>query len=169
MNYIQSLVRKYRGKGIIVDTNLLLVILIGLYDKNLIKRFEKTSAYDDEDFIELQKIVKTFGGMVVTPQILAEVSNLTFDKIQDPGIKSYVKHAVGFIGKSKESYISKDILLSNKMLTRFGFTDISITESVAESGYLVITDDLKLYHLLLGIKGDCININHLRSEKFLKT
>jgi hypothetical protein len=43
-------ITKYYSKGILVDTNLLLVLLVGLQDENLINKCERTSKYQKQDF-----------------------------------------------------------------------------------------------------------------------
>ncbi len=72
--YFMSKKLKTRRKTIITDTSPLLLLLIGSYDKSIIKGFKRLSRYDSDDFELLFQFVAT-RKVIVTPQILAEVSN----------------------------------------------------------------------------------------------
>lgn len=72
---IEAYIKQYRRKGIIVDTNLLLLALIG--GTSSIGEFKRTRGYSDEDYQLLLKVIDQFETLVSTPHILAEVSNLT--------------------------------------------------------------------------------------------
>lgn len=65
---------KTKKKPIITDTNPLLLLLIGSYDKNTIKGFKRLAKYDSVDFDLLLDFVAK-SKVMVTPQVLAEVSN----------------------------------------------------------------------------------------------
>ncbi len=47
---LQALVTHYRTKGVLVDSNLLLLLFIGSYDPQRIKKFKRTQEYTFEDF-----------------------------------------------------------------------------------------------------------------------
>lgn len=72
---IEAYIKQYRRKGIIVDTNLLLLALIG--GTSSIVEFKRTCGYSDADYQLLLKVIDQFEKLVSTPHILAEVSNLT--------------------------------------------------------------------------------------------
>lgn len=64
-----------------MDTNLLLVYFLGLYDAvsgyQIINSFRYTKgSYGDEDFEILSELLKRFDKRITTPHILAEVSNM---------------------------------------------------------------------------------------------
>ena len=65
---------KTKKKPIITDTSPLLLLLIGSYDKNTIKGFKRLANYDSVDFDLLLEFVAK-RKVMVTPQVLAEVSN----------------------------------------------------------------------------------------------
>ena len=71
--------------GIVVDTNLLLLLLVGLYDKSLIKDFKRTQKYDIDDFDRLRIVIYYCKNRIyTTPNILTEITNLT-DSINADG------------------------------------------------------------------------------------
>ena len=145
--YFMSKKLKTRKKPIITDTSPLLLLLIGSYDKNAIKGFKRLSEYDSDDFDLLLQFVAT-RKVIVTPQILAEVSNFAKMLKDNPDTFSEI------IGKNKEllekvceKYIPKNDILSSQELVKFGFTDVSIIVAAKENDALVLSDDF----LLLGI------------------
>jgi len=84
-----SKIRKYQRSGVLVDTNLLLVYFIGLYDTatgyKLVNTFKYTKGnYGSEDFDALLAFLQDFRTVVTTPHILAEVSNSITGELTDP-------------------------------------------------------------------------------------
>src|SRR5437016_2187626 len=71
-----ALINRHQGRGIVVDTNILLVYLIGLHDANLIPRFKRTQTFSKDDYQLLQLLFGRFRNIITTPGILAEVNSL---------------------------------------------------------------------------------------------
>lgn len=138
--------------GLIIDTNLLIVLLVGTYNPSLINRY---CGFDQDTFVFIKRLLAlTQPKIVVTPHILTEVHNLTFHAIKQPGLEEYVSKVIGIIELAHEEHIDKTLLLGNvKMLAAFGFTDLSIIEAAKKNGYAVITDDDRLFGSLLS--NDC--------------
>ncbi len=77
MNYFEEIIGSYRNKGILIDTNLLLLYFIGKYNKSLIQYFKRTQKYVIEDYELSTSVIKFFTRIITTPNILTEVSNLS--------------------------------------------------------------------------------------------
>jgi hypothetical protein len=165
--YVEWLILKYQSRGIIIDTNLLVLLLVGLYDKDYIQVFKRTASYSSEDFEIILKLIKYFRHIIVTPQILAELSNIT-EKMEEERLKQYFKYLVNFLSNASEKYVPKDLLLKAPFLYKIGFTDLSIVESSTNKNLLVLTDDLRLTNFLAAKKCDFINLNHIRTEIWFK-
>ena len=45
-----TLIEKHRGKGVLVDTNLFVLLLVGLVNENRILNFQRTQDFTIEDF-----------------------------------------------------------------------------------------------------------------------
>jgi len=71
------LYEKYKSKGVLVDTNLMVLVVIGSYSKNRILTFKRTIQYTLEDHDLILQIITNFPRRITTPHILAEVDNLT--------------------------------------------------------------------------------------------
>ena len=71
-----ELVAKYRNKGILIDTNLLVLLVTGMFRRQRISKFSRTRKYTPEDFDWLLALVSLFARRIVTPHIVAETDNL---------------------------------------------------------------------------------------------
>jgi len=162
-NYYKSLIRKHSSRGILIDTNLLLLYLIGMFDENYINRFKRTKKYSIDDFKIVKNIINYFRKIIVTPQILAEISNLSKD-IKDPFLSKYFSKLIDIIKDSEELYINKNDLLKPLLLPKYGFTDVSIIESADVHNHLIFTDDFPLSGYLCKYEMDVFNFNHIRTE-----
>ena len=72
-----QLIAKYRGKGVLLDTNLMLLLAVGLYKRERISSFKRTDQYTARDFSLVADIISKFDRRITTPHILAETDNLT--------------------------------------------------------------------------------------------
>src|SRR6266700_1750334 len=74
--HLEHLLMKYRSKGVMVDTNLLLLFFIGSIDRSLVETFKRTRTFVVEDFDLLLKFLECFERICTCPQVLTEVANL---------------------------------------------------------------------------------------------
>lgn len=160
-NILESLIIRYSSKGILIDTNLLLLYLVGKYDKNFIKQFKKTEQFSIEEFNFLDKFISKFRKVITTPHILAELSNFSF-QIKEPKLKSYLGVLITVVREMEEKYISKDLITRNSLINRLEFTDLSIMEATLDKKCLVLTNDFKFAAYLEINKCEVMNFNHLR-------
>lgn len=159
---IDAYLKQYRRKGIIVDTNLLLLALIG--GTPSIFEFKRTSGYTEKDYQLLLNVIDQFEKLITTPHILAEVSNLTNGlygrKLQD--FYSTLKESLSTIIElhSPALDISRDYELSP-----YGLTDVGII-ALAKDNYLVLTDDLRVAGFAHQHCVDVVNFNHIREASW---
>lgn len=168
---MQDILQKYSKIGLIIDTNLLLLYLVGIYDVNLITNFKRTAKYTSEDFNIIDNFLKYFNKVITTPYILSELSNLSL-QIKEPKKKDYFIYLIKVLKQYYEEHIAKDTILDSRelyLLPQIGFTDLSIIEAVKKNEYLVFTDDFKLTGYLQSLKFDVINLNHIRTSQWLSS
>jgi len=160
MDYLTELISRYRSKGVLIDTNLLLVYFVGVYDPQRIAKFKRTVAFAVEDFYTLLAFFKFFDRVVTTPNILTEVngfSNQLPDDIKPAYYPEFAKHLAGL----EEHYIESRKVSSLAHFNKFGLTDAGIIELVRDQ-FLVLTNDLRLASYLQNVGVDVVNFNHLR-------
>ena len=161
MGYIEALVARYRHKGLLVDTNLLLLYIVGKNDPERIPRFKRTMSFTIEEFDLLSKFFEIFDKLVTTPNVLTEVSNL-LRGLPENLCFSFFNDFATRIPTFEEHFTSSAALSSSPLFHKFGLTDCGIVELVKDS-YLVLTDDFPLVGYLQNRNIDVINFNHIRT------
>lgn len=157
---IDQIIAKYRGKGIIIDSNLLLLFIVGTKDPDRITAFKRTKQFVIEDFMLVKRFIDLFKAVRTTPSILTEVSNFLNQLPEELKADFYTTFS-DCIKNYIEVYEPCSSLSKNKYFIKYGLTDASI---VAESknDYLVLTDDFRLSGYLISQGITSINFNHLR-------
>jgi hypothetical protein len=161
MELINQLVSRYQGKGLLTDTNLLLVYFIGLYDPDRIPRFKRTMTFTVEEFYLLATFCNRFKKIVTTPNILTEVNSLSAQlpaNLRSVFYSDFAKR----IPLLEEHFKPSAKVSSLIHFDRLGLTDSGIADLV-KGRYLVLTDDLRLVGCLQNTGIDVINFNHIRS------
>lgn len=161
MDEIERLILSYRTKGVLVDSKLLLVYCVGMYDPARIRRFKRTAAFSTDDFHLLARLIRFFQKVVTTPNILTEVNSLS-NQLAEPGRSHYYAEFSKQIGSLDEYYLNSAQVSTRGFFPRFGLTDSGIAE-LASGKYLVLSDDLKLITHLQSIGIDAVNFNHIRA------
>ena len=59
IEHIRELIARYSRKGILIDTNILLLYFIGSFDPGLISSFKRTARFSVEDYETLLILVST--------------------------------------------------------------------------------------------------------------
>ncbi|MBE9063029.1 PIN domain-containing protein [cf. Phormidesmis sp. LEGE 11477] len=153
-----SLLQKYFQKGILVDTNILLLLFVGELGRERISNFGRTDQFTPRDYDLLIELLKRFKVIATTPNVLTEVNSL-LNKLREPARKVFSKG----LARLEEIYIpSREVASSNWPFLKYGLTDCGIAD-IAQSKYLVLTDDLRLASYLHQKGIDTINFNNLRT------
>jgi hypothetical protein len=156
----------YRSRGLLLDTNLLLLFLVGSTSPNLVPGFKilANQGFQIEDFKTLLKLAKSFQRLVTTPHILTEVSNHA-DKLKGRHRTIlFEKIAIAADNFLEESRPSKELCQLDGF-PKFGLADTAIA-AIALNQYLVLTIDLALVGHLQAKRAAVINFHSLRGIKF---
>ena len=76
-SHIEQLLVEYRTKGVLVDTNLLLLYVVGVYDPSRIERWNRTRAFPEDDF-----------ELLVVRQLRSDGSNLRSQNSQGKSLRA---------------------------------------------------------------------------------
>ncbi|MEJ7693979.1 hypothetical protein [Daejeonella sp.] len=150
---------------ILVDTNSLILIVLGLMDPRLINTHSKTSIYEEEDFNHLMIFIGDLKNIIVTPNILTEVDNLLNNfsgNLKYPYINAFIR----LIKESSETYIRSTEVEAHKFFI-FGLTDSIILELAPKIDCL-ITSDSKLSDYATGIGIRTYDLIAERNRRFLQ-
>jgi len=160
IDYWRELFERYRQKGILVDTNILLLYFVGRTNRERIKKFNRTEKFVPEDYDLLVGILGSFKKIVTTPNILTEVNSLV-NQIGEPERSNCLRILAQDISIFSENYCESQVAASDRKFAQFGLTDCGILVT-AKDKYLVLTDDLKLANYLQKQQIDTVNFNNLR-------
>lgn len=155
-----ELIQSHLAKGVLVDTNLLLLYFVGKFDSKLISTFKRTNQFNAEDFELLDRILKLFRRIVTTPNVLAEVNSLS-GQWGEPAKTKYFERFASEIETLEEEYITSRAASGEPLFVRVGLTDTAIALA-ARNRYLVLTDDFRLAQLLEHQGAAVLNFNHIR-------
>lgn len=161
MSELDGFLSRYRKNGVMLDTNLLVMYLIGTYNPELVPEFKRTETYTVDDFEMLQYYVSQFDKLIVTPHVLAETWNFV-EKIPKHEFQDFLNKAVPFLEVCDEEQVDKNDILLSGSFSFIGVTDMGVIRAAQSRKCLVITDDLRAYAYFFENGVDTININHLR-------
>ena len=160
-----ELLQRYRGKKILVDSNLLLLLLIGSYDPSLIARFKRVSQYSAADFELLEKFIRMFSTVVTTPHVLTEVSNLA-NSLGSPVKREWFSHFRNALQLFDEQQFVSHELASKDEFLAFGLTDTALSCLCGEA--LLVTEDYRLSGYLRSKNLPVINFSDIRALQKLR-
>jgi len=151
-----------KNKGVVLDTNMLLLFYLRFIGLKHLSSFKRTSGFIEEDYYTLIDLLE-FSPIYATPSIFTEASNLIEGYNHDEGL-----HKLGdMITVLPEIHNSSRTLIKQPTFAKLGLTDSSIYY-LCNLGFTSITIDFKLYGFLVNNKLSVINFNHLRSAYLLK-
>lgn len=150
------------SKTYIIDTNLLVLLIVGKTSKRFVSTHKRTSSYTVDDFILLDLILSDASKIIVTPNILSETSNL-IRQFSEPGRGQIIEFFKFFVENVCEIYLESVVVIESKSFNRLGLTDASIL-SVQEKDTIILTDDLDLYLTSDALGKTVINFSHAREQ-----
>ena len=163
-DHIERLLIDYRSQGILVDANLLLLYVVGLVETARIERFKRTATFTVADFELLVRLLEDFDRVITTPSVLTEVSNFLGQLPKGPQ-RTGLLVLRELVQTFTEEYRRATQICAHPHFISFRLTDAGIIEVAADS-YLVLTDDLPLYHFMANKEQPVLNFNHLREANW---
>lgn len=156
-DYLVELLGRYKRKGILVDSNLLLLYIVGSIDPTMIARIGRVkSSYSAEDFLRVSKFINAFDERITTPHLLTQVTDLL-------GNRSELNLAVGaYIATASEIFDKSAALGITLPFDLFGLADAAVV-AAAQDRYLVLTDDGPLYGYLINSGISAVNLEQIRT------
>jgi hypothetical protein len=159
--YSDILVERYRNQGLLIDSNLALLYLIGLYNVGLVgdAKYKKLAKYGQEEFDILLRLKEAFSKAVTTPHVLTEVSNLANDLPEQTKAACLRKFHETFAEIDELSIPSMDAA-QRPEFPFLGLTDSAL--AIVSRQYLIVTDDARFVKKLNESGLEALNFNHLR-------
>lgn len=151
-------------RSLLVDSNLLVLFVVGAYDRNLIARFKRTAQFEPDDYDRLVDAMGQFQTVLVTPHVLTETSNL-IGQLNDPARTGVRTRLYALLELTTEQHVAARDTAETSFV-KFGLTDAAI-EQVSDASPAVLTDDHVLAGYLKSRGVHAFNFNHLRSADML--
>lgn len=131
---------------LLLDTNVLVLLIVGRRNPTLIPRFKRTNRYSYEDYQAAWEIADRYAKsrrLAVTAHVLCQTSDLlgqlpTVEEQQSTRV--ILRHMVGTI---LEISVKAEEVAGSDSFLRLGLADAAI-EHAARRGYVVLTDDFDL-------------------------
>jgi rRNA-processing protein FCF1 len=155
-----TLIERHGSHGILVDTNILLLLFVGRFDRERIPRFKRTRQFTVADFDRLIRVLSCFARIVTTPNILSEVNSLS-GQLGEPYRTKYFAEFARGIDLLDEHYVPSKSAAVMSQFSRLGLTD-SVILHLSKERLLVLSDDLRLCQYLEKAGVDVINFSHIR-------
>jgi hypothetical protein len=151
------LLHKYRSRGIVIDTNLMLLLVVGTYNIRRIGSFKRTLKYNEQIFRIVLAIVERFEQRFVTPNVMTEVDNLARQMRDDewPALAATFRSLMPAL---IEVYSASITLIGSDFYVPLGLTDCSVA---ASNDALIFTDDLPFAARMANAGRDVLNLSHL--------
>lgn len=151
-------------KGLLLDTNLLVLYTIGTASSDRIESFKRTRVYRREDYELLIRVIRRFKLLYTVAHVMAEVSNLTDLRGSERLIARQV--LADTIAVLKEPPISSLEASQGSNYEDLGLADSAISIVARRYKCEVLTDDLDLYLSLLREGITVEKFSHLRERNW---
>ena len=138
----------FMSRNLIIDTNLLLLLVIGAVEEGRhIASSKRLDGYTKDDYDRVWAIVSDYDKVYITPYIATEISNL----IDLTGHSKEIAYQVAYLLFTKFFEIETEINVdcSHELFTAFGITDCSLMRLSAQ--YNILTADHRLCTLLYAV------------------
>ena len=149
-------------KGIFIDANLLVLLVVGATDQALISKHRRLRTFMEEDYGRLLELIEQAGQVFLTPNTLTEASNLLAQH-PNPERSRFFEMFRRIIGTNEEIIVESKTASRNNAFVRLGLTDAALLEVISEETPLVTVDlDLFVAAFTEG-KVAALNFTHLQS------
>ena len=129
--------------GYFLDTNLLVLLVVGSESRDLISKHRRLEHYSSEDYDILYELLEDADELFVTPNTLTEASNLV-SQHGEPERSLLMRRLQYLIHGSKEVVVTSADASSSAKFEELGLTDAALLEAIT-TDTPVLTVDFSLY------------------------
>lgn len=145
---------------IVIDTNISLLLVVGMCGRELVSRHKRLKAFTEEDFDRVFRIVDHYSDVVISPNIASEISNLIGrSALRQNAI--FVRKLAEFVNAATEVYVPSMNAVRRREYDHLGVTDAAILEILDDETELMTVDhNLHVAAIRSGYRAT--NYNHHR-------
>jgi hypothetical protein len=145
-----------------LDANLLVLMLVGRTERQLIGRHKRLKVFAPEDHETLLLVLGRFDAIHVTPNVVTEACNLA-RQIDEPARGRIMETLTDFCRQATEVYVPSTVAAEESQFSWLGLSDVTMLVGVdATTG--VLTGDHQLYSELCRKGHLSRNFNHIWTQ-----
>jgi len=155
--------KPFPTQAVVVDSNLFILYLVGIFKTIEIDLFEKSKQFGEKQFHLLTKVLGSYKKIIITQPVLTETTN-HLDKLNRKYDTLFYRTILYSLLKFEDSPTKTIDILNGTAFCTLGFADSSL--EILSSQYVVLTDDDDLYGHIISKKGKAIFWRHLDPKDF---
>lgn len=147
-------------KRVLLDTNVLLLWVVGNTDERYIAQHKRTGAYSIQDFDALSSFLAQAQTVETTTHVLTETSNLlaqSHHELTQDLFRTYT----AVLNLVDEQQPKANVLSQSDSFARLGLADTSLLHQ-ASLGTVLLTSDAELHTTACALNFPCVHFNELR-------
>ncbi len=150
----------------VIDTNALVLLIIGTMDKRQISQHKRTSLFDENDFDELLDFIGDIKNLIILPNVWTETDNL-LNNFSGNLKYPYIETTIQLIKECTEVYRGTLDVVDKHEYSILGVTDTLLLHSAKEYRAL-ITSDSNLSDTALSNGISVYDMVAIKNEKIRK-
>lgn len=147
-----------RPLGYFIDSNLLVLLVVGSVGRDLISKHRRLQDYSPRDYETLVNLLSHVDHLYVTPNTLTETSNLLAQH-GEPERSLFLEHLRAIIQESREVVVRSVEAAESNEFVNLGLADAALLEAISTEVPLV-TVDRDLFAAALG-QGNTQAVNFM--------
>lgn len=156
---LAAILAPHRGNLALLDANLLVLWVLGRFGEGKFTRLKRVSQFDYRHYRMLRHLATAFRGMISTPYVLSQASDLTTLNGADSVVaRAYLKD---LIVPMQDAYQPAAKLVQHPVFCRLGLADTSVLNA-GNPRTTILTTDFELYRYAQAQGVPSLNFNHLR-------
>ena len=123
----------------LIDTNALIVVVLGMINPKLVNTHPRTSIYEEQDFLDIINFIGEMENLIVLPNVWTEVDNL-IENFKGNYRYKHLTNVVSLIEKTTEKFIPTVQATRSECFSYLGITDSVLFECAKNSDALISSD-----------------------------
>lgn len=166
---IAKFIFKYQPEGVIVDTEVLILFFLGKYNPDLVEQNKITNKFQLQDIDLVDKIIGQFKKIIITPHIIAEVSNHSKYAFKSPHTAPFFETMVKLLESTTEKGVEINELCKTdiQLISEYGFTDMAMHHLSHDTGIPILSSDGRFCRPFSS-QIPIINFNYIKSSESLR-
>ena len=152
------------NSGLLIDTNLPVLFVVGSVNPGRIENFKRTRKYNQGDYRLLRRVMNRFTPLYTLAHVMAEVSNLTdLSGRELLQARQVLKETLAVL---REPAMASQHAVRNEAYKSLGLVDAAIATLARENKCAVLTDDFDLYDALSRGEIPVLKFSHLQASSW---